>query len=81
MHNSPVNTLVGGGIQAGASAPHSSYEQTPAVPSPGGGSGITVQAGVIDGTPMRVATIVILAVGGLAGLKWAGFKFNVTVGG
>jgi hypothetical protein len=36
--------------------------------------------GVIDGTPMRVVTIIALAVGGILGLRYAGFKFNVTAG-
>lgn len=76
----PVNSLVGGGISMGATAPMSDYPQTQGVPHPGG-SGIEAKAAIVDGTPMRVATVVVLAVAGLAGLKWAGFKFNVTVGG
>jgi hypothetical protein len=73
----PVNMLVGG--QVGTTAPHSDYPQTPSVAD---GSTVAVGAGasVVDGTPMRVATLVILAIAGLAGLKWAGYKFNVTVG-
>lgn len=73
----PVNVMVGGGI--GATAPHSDYPQTPSVAS---GSSVGVSAGgsVIDGTPMRVATLVLLMVFALAGFKWAGYKFNVTVG-
>jgi hypothetical protein len=69
--------MVGGGVSS--SAPMSQYPQTPTVAS---GSSVNVGAGgsVIDGTPMRVATLVALAIFGLAGLKWAGFKFNVTVG-
>lgn len=77
---SPVNMLVGGGAVPSGSAPMSGYPQTPSVPSPGSGSSLGVQANVIDGTPLRVATIVVLSVAGLAGLRWAGFKFNVTVG-
>lgn len=77
---SPVNSLVGGGIGSSVQSPMSGYPQTPPVASPGGGSSIGLQASVIDGTPLRVATVVLLAVGGLAGLRWAGFKFNVTVG-
>jgi len=58
----------------------SQYPQTPGVSS---GSETSVQAGgtIIDGTPMRVATFVALAVFGLIALRWAGWKFNVTVGG
>ncbi len=70
-----VNVMFGGS----ATAPHSGYAQTP---SPPAGSEVGVAAGgaIVDGTPMRVATIVVLAIVGLAGLRWAGFKFNVTVG-
>lgn len=74
---SPVNVMVGGGL--GSTAPHSDYQQTPTVAS---GSQVSIGAGgsIIDGTPMRVATIVAIAIFALVGLKWAGFKFNVTVG-
>ena len=61
------------------SAPHSGYVQTPSVATAGQselGAGISL----IDGTPMRVATLIVLAVLGLAGLRWAGFRFNVTSG-
>lgn len=34
---------------------------------------------VIDGTPLRVAMLCIAAAGGLAALRWAGFRFNVGV--
>lgn len=34
---------------------------------------------VIDGTPLRVAMICVAAAGGLAALRWAGFRFNVGV--
>lgn len=73
----PVNVMVGGGL--GSSAPMSQYQQTPSVAS---GSQVSVGASgsVIDGTPIRVATLVAIAIFGLVGLKWAGFKFNVTVG-
>jgi hypothetical protein len=77
---SPVNMLVGGGTVPRGTAPMSDFPQTPSVPSPGSGGSVGVQANVIDGTPLRVATIVVLSVAGLAGLRWAGFKFNVTVG-
>ena len=73
----PVNVMVGGGI--GSSAPMSNYPQTPSVAS-GSSVGVGVGGTIIDGTPVRVATLVALAIFGLAGLKWAGFKFNVTVG-
>lgn len=74
---SPVNLMVGGGL--GSTAPHSEYPQTPTVAS---GSQVSVGASgnIVDGTPMRVATIVAVAILALVGLKWAGFKFNVTVG-
>lgn len=73
----PVNIMVGGGL--GSSAPMSDYTQTPSVAS---GSQVSVGAGgsIIDGTPMRVATIVAIAIFALVGFKWAGYKFNVTVG-
>ena len=71
-----VNMLVG---NTGAMAPMSSYPQTPSVAS-GSETGVTKSAKVVDGTPLRVATLAVLAIGGLAGLRWAGFKFNVTVG-
>lgn len=81
----PVNLMVGGGTYLGdqqtasGRAPMSGYPQTPSVAS---GSSVSIGAGgtIIDGTPVRVATLVALAIFGLAGLKWAGFKFNVTVG-
>lgn len=57
----------------------SGYTQTPSVPD-SGASAIGANVSFIDGTPMRVATIIILAVAGLAGFKWAGYKFNVTSG-
>ena len=67
------------GAVPGQSAPHSDYTQTASVVDTGASS-IGVGASFIDGTPMRVATIIILAVAGLAGFKWAGYKFNVTSG-
>jgi hypothetical protein len=69
-----ANTLFGSSSQ---SAPMSSYTQTPSVSSEGH-SELGVSASAIDGTPMRVATIIVLMVAGLAGLKWAGWRFNVT---
>lgn len=70
-----VNVMFGGS----GTAPHSGYAQTPS-PASGSEVGIGAEAGIVDGTPMRVATLVVLSIVGLAGLKWAGFKFNVTVG-
>lgn len=70
-----VNTM----FQFGGTAPHSSYAQTPSTAQTGQetvGGGISL----IDGTPMRIATIMILMVLGLAGLRWAGYRFNVTSG-
>lgn len=63
----------------GNTAPHSEYAQTPTV-SQRGDSTVSGGLSFIDGTPMRVATIMILAVLGLAGLRWAGYRFNVTSG-
>jgi hypothetical protein len=78
MRGSPVNTLLGDSA-IGATAPMSGYPQTPPVANPGGGS-VSGNVSIVDGTPLRVATLVALSVGGLAGLRWAGFKFNVTIG-
>jgi hypothetical protein len=72
-----VNTMFGASV--GGSAPMSGYAQTPSVPMTGA-EGIGLNASLVDGTPMRVATIIVLTVVGLAGLKWAGFRFNVTSG-
>lgn len=72
-----VNTLIGG--FGGATAPMSGYAQTPSVPATGA-EGVGASVSLIDGTPMRVATIIVLTVVGLAGLRWSGFKFNVTTG-
>lgn len=73
-----VNTMFGH-VGLGSSAPHSNYPQTPTVASTGDKT-VGVEASMIDGTPLRVATLIVLVVVGLAGLRWAGFKFNVTVG-
>lgn len=35
---------------------------------------------VIDGTPARVAALGLLSLAILVGLRWSGFKFNVTAG-
>lgn len=35
---------------------------------------------VIDGTPSRVASIAVVSLAVLIGLRWAGIKFNVAVG-
>jgi hypothetical protein len=72
-----VNTMFGGTIQA--TAPMSGYPQTPSTAplAVGGGAG---GSAVIDGTPTRVATVAGLAVLGLVGLKYSGFKFNVAAG-
>lgn len=40
----------------------------------------SAKAGVIDGTPSRVAAIGILAIAVLVGFRMSGVKFNVTVG-
>jgi hypothetical protein len=72
-----INTMFGS--PPGGTAPHSNYEQTPGVPQTGA-EGIGFSAGFVDGTPMRVATLIILSVAGLAGLKWAGYRFSVTSG-
>ena len=45
--------------------------------STGGGS--TAKAQVVDGTPARVASMAVLALGVVVGLRWSGFKFNVAV--
>jgi hypothetical protein len=72
-----VNTMFQTGI--GGSAPHSDYKQTPSVSARGDAS-VGYDESMIDGTPMRVATIMILAVAGLYGLKVSGIRFNVTSG-
>lgn len=74
----PVNVMVGGSL--GGTAPMSQYPQTPSVAT-GSTVGVGASGSIIDGTPMRVATLVLLIIFGLVGLKWAGWKFNVTVGG
>ncbi len=74
-----ANTLFGAGPGTAGTAPMSNYNQTPSVTDTGASS-IGANFSFIDGTPMRVATIIILAVAGLAGFKWAGYKFNVTSG-
>lgn len=48
----------------------------PATPMPSTG-----MPAVIDGTPVRVAIIVLSAAAGLAALHMAGFRFNVGVSG
>lgn len=35
---------------------------------------------VIDGTPARVAAFGLVSLAILVGLRWSGFKFNVTAG-
>ena len=72
-----VNTMFGVGI--GGTAPHSNYQQTPSPPATGAES-IGFNVSLIDQTPMRVVTIMVLVVLGLAGLRWAGYRFNVTGG-
>lgn len=67
------------GFAGTGSAPHSGFIQTPS-PAASGQSEIGAGIGLVDGTPMRVATIIVLVVLGLAGLRWAGFRFNVTGG-
>jgi hypothetical protein len=73
-----VNTMFNFGLGGGGSAPMSSYPQTPTV-APSGDAIVSAGAS-IDGTPTRVVTIIVLSVLGLAGLKWAGYRFNVTSG-
>jgi hypothetical protein len=70
------NTMIGGSF--GAQSPMSGYPQTQ-VPTQAQNA-LGIGGGVIDGTPMRVVTIVAIAVGGVIGLRYAGFKFNVTAG-
>ena len=72
-----VNTMFGGNI--GGTAPHSQYAQTPTVPAAQDAT-VGVGLSLVDGTPVRIATLIVLAVAGLAGLKWAGYRFNVTSG-
>ena len=72
-----VNTMFQTNV--GGTAPHSSYAQTPSVTARGDAS-IGYDEGKIDGTPMRVATIIVLMVAGLYGLKVAGIRYNVTSG-
>lgn len=72
-----ANPMFGG--VPGGTAPMSNYSQTPSVHDTGASS-IGANVALVDGTPMRVATFIILAVVGLAGFKWAGYKFNVTSG-
>lgn len=67
------------GASAALNAPMSGYAQTPSVSSTGD-KAIGAEVAVTDGTPMRVASGVLLAVLGLVGLRWSGFKFNVTSG-
>lgn len=51
--------------------------------APSGGVS-TVNSGgnttVVDGTPARVAAVLAFSVAVLVGLRWSGFKFNVTAG-
>ena len=70
-----VNTMFG----AGPTAPHSAYAQTPSPPATGAES-VGFNLSLTDGTPMRIVTIMVLVILGLAGLKWAGYRFNVTGG-
>lgn len=67
------------GASAALNAPMSQYPQTPSVGTTGDKM-IGAEVGVTDGTPMRVATFILLAILGLVGLRWSGFKFNVTSG-
>lgn len=72
-----ANTMFGS--TPGATAPMSNYAQTASVPDTGASS-IGVNFSLIDGTPMRVATGIIVLVAALAGFRWSGYKFNVTSG-
>ncbi len=53
----------------------SAHSEAPNTPSPSmrGDQTVGAEARFSDGTPMRVASIVLLSIIGLAGLKWAGF--------
>lgn len=56
----------------------SSYGQTPSTEP----TGIGVSAGgSIDGTPTRVATLIIVTLVGIAAFKWGNIKFNIAAGG
>ena len=35
---------------------------------------------IIDGTPARVASIGVIALALIVGMRWAGIKFNVAIG-
>ena len=65
--------MVGGPMMG--TAPMSGYQQTQVPLTPNSSGSL-----VIDGTPLRVVTIVGLAVGGIVALRWAGFKFNIVAG-
>lgn len=67
------------GSPPGGPAPMSGYAQTPGV-SQTGAETVGVSGTLVDGTPMRVATIILLMVAGLAGLKALNYRFNVTSG-
>lgn len=66
------NSMVGG---PAPTAPMSGYAQTQVPLTPNSSGNL-----VIDGTPLRVVTLTVLAVGGIVALRWAGFKFNVVAG-
>lgn len=72
------NPMVGIGGSVGLGAPMSNYGQTPSTEP----TGIGVSAGgSIDGTPTRVATLVIITLAGIALFKWGNIKFNIAAGG
>lgn len=71
-----VNILAGGGytLPAGAANPGSAQTAAAAVQTPVASGSL-----VVDGTPVRVAAVVIAAAAGIVALRWAGFKFNVAI--
>lgn len=74
----PAANPMFGGVQA--TAPMSGYPQTPSTPQPASAPTLSGNSRVIDGTPLRVATIGGLMIAGLVGLKYVGLKFNISAG-
>lgn len=76
--NAYANTMVGGGIGIGGTAPMSGYNQTPSTEP----ASLTGNVGAsIDGTPVRVGTLVIGSLIVLAIFHFGKVKFNVAAGG
>jgi hypothetical protein len=71
----PAHNSMVGGPAPGGTAPMSGYKQTQVPLTPNSSGSL-----VIDGTPLRVVTIIGIAVLGVIGLRKAGFKFNVIAG-